>query len=90
MSVEENKDIVRRYQEAYNTANFDKLDKLRTFTDSRGRTLHDLAFAWLLSNKQVPSVIAGATTPEQVTAHAHTIDWKLSDAELTELKELLS
>ena len=71
-------------------ANFDKLDKLRIFTDSRGRTLHDLAFAWLLSNKQVPSVIAGATTPEQVTAHANTIDWKLSDAELTELKELLS
>ena len=28
MSVEENKDIVRRYQEAYNTANFDALDEV--------------------------------------------------------------
>ena len=28
MSVEENKDIVRRYQEAYNTANYDALDEV--------------------------------------------------------------
>jgi len=28
MSVEENKDIVRRYQEAYNTGNFDALDEV--------------------------------------------------------------
>lgn len=66
-------------------ANFDKLDKLRAFADSRGHTLHDLAFAWLLSRKQIPSVIAGATTPEQVTANAATVDWKLSDEELNEL-----
>ena len=28
MSVEENKEIVRRYQEAYNTANYEALDEL--------------------------------------------------------------
>jgi steroid delta-isomerase-like uncharacterized protein len=28
MSTEENKEIVRRYQEAYNTANFDALDEV--------------------------------------------------------------
>lgn len=28
MSTEENKDIVRRYQEAYNTANYDALDEV--------------------------------------------------------------
>ena len=28
MSAEENKDIVRRYQEAYNTANYDALDEV--------------------------------------------------------------
>jgi aryl-alcohol dehydrogenase-like predicted oxidoreductase len=70
-------------------ANFDKLDKLRAFVDSRGRTLHDLAFAWLLSNKQVASVIAGATNPEQISQHAATVDWKLSGEELVELQELL-
>ena len=70
-------------------ANFDKLDKLRAFVDSRGRTLHDLAFAWLLSNKQVASVIAGATNPEQISQHAATAEWKLSEEELKELRELL-
>ena len=70
-------------------ANFDKLDKLRAFADSRGRTLHDLAFSWLLSHQQIPSVIAGATTPEQVSANAATVGWKLSDEELDEIKELM-
>lgn len=28
MSIEENKEIVRRYQEAYNTANYDALDEV--------------------------------------------------------------
>jgi len=77
------------YVQKYLTeANFDKLDALRLFAESRGRTLHDLAFAWLLSNKQVASVIAGATTPDQVTANAGTTDWKLSAEELLELKQL--
>jgi aryl-alcohol dehydrogenase-like predicted oxidoreductase len=70
-------------------SNFDKLDKLRAFADSRGRTLHDLAFAWLLVNKQIPSVIAGATTPEQVAATANTIGWRLTGEELNELMETL-
>ncbi len=70
-------------------ANFDKLDKLRAFADAHGHTLHELAFAWLLSNKQVASVIAGATNPDQVTANANTIGWKLSEDELKELKEIL-
>jgi aryl-alcohol dehydrogenase-like predicted oxidoreductase len=72
-----------------NDANFDKLDKLRAFVDSRGHTLHDLAFAWLLSNKQVASVIAGATTLEQISQHAATVEWKLSEEELKELNEIL-
>jgi aryl-alcohol dehydrogenase-like predicted oxidoreductase len=79
-----------QYVKRYLTdANFDKLDTLRAFVDSRGRTLHDLAFAWLLNNKQVASVIAGATSPEQVTANAATTEWKISVDEMTELKNSL-
>lgn len=70
-------------------ANFDKLDALRSFAVSRGRTLHDLAFGWLLSRKQIPSVIAGATTPEQVMANAATVGWKLSEEEMKEIQGLL-
>jgi aryl-alcohol dehydrogenase-like predicted oxidoreductase len=78
------------YVQKYLTdANFDKLDKLRAFAESRGRTLHGLAFAWLLSRDFIPSVIAGATKPEQVEANAATVDWKLTDEDLAELQELL-
>lgn len=78
------------YVQKYLTdANFDKLDKLQAFADSRGHTLHDLAFAWLLNNKHVSSVIAGATHPDQVTANAATVEWKLSAEELTEVNALL-
>lgn len=70
-------------------ANFDKLDNLVAFADSHGRTLHELAFAWLLGREQIPSVIAGATTPEQVSANVSTIEWKLSADEMIELKALL-
>ncbi|MBE7534178.1 MAG: aldo/keto reductase [Anaerolineales bacterium] len=70
-------------------ATFDKLDALRAFADSRGHTLHDLAFSWLLSQPVIPSVIAGATTPDQVSENAKKAEWKLTKDELTEVKELL-
>ncbi len=78
------------YVQKYLTdANFDKLDALSTFATARGHTLHDLAFAWLLANRQVASVIAGATHPDQITANAATAAWKLSTAEMDELHALL-
>jgi 1-deoxyxylulose-5-phosphate synthase len=78
------------YVQKYLTdANFDKLDKLQAFADSRGHTLHGLAFAWLLSNKQIPSVIAGATNPDQVSANVATLTWKLTTDELKELQEIV-
>jgi len=78
------------YVQKYLTdANFDKLDQLRAFAEARGQTLHALAFAWLLGNKQIPAVIAGATHPDQITSNAKTIEWKLSGDEMKELKELL-
>jgi aryl-alcohol dehydrogenase-like predicted oxidoreductase len=70
-------------------AYFDILDQLTAFTDSHGHTLHDLAFAWLLNNELIPSVIAGVTKPEQVTANAATVGWALSQDDLTAINEIL-
>ena len=78
------------YVQKYMTdVNFDKLNALTSFAISRGHTLHDLAFAWLLGNKQTSSVIAGVTNPEQVTANAATAEWCLSVEEMFEVNELL-
>jgi len=65
-------------------------EKLRAFAESRGHTLLDLAFSWLLSHKPVASVIAGATRPEQVHANAQAAGWRLSGEELAEVDRIAS
>jgi aryl-alcohol dehydrogenase-like predicted oxidoreductase len=47
-----------------------------------------LAFSWLLSRPAVASVIAGATSPEQVRANLHAAGWRLSPADLAEIDKL--
>lgn len=52
------------------SAPWDQLEALQQFADQRAVGMLDVAFGWLLSRPQVSSVIAGATTPEQVRANA--------------------
>lgn len=63
---------------------FDRLDALEAFAAERGRSLHQLAFAWLLAQPALASVIAGATRPEQVRTNAACSEWVLDpdDAEI--------
>src|SRR5579885_1588523 len=46
--------------------NLDKVEKLIAFAESKGHTILELAFGWLLAHGEVASVIAGATSVEQV------------------------
>ena len=50
-----------------------------------GLTLAQLALAWLAGNPIVGSVIAGATSAEQVAQNAFAGDIKLSSADLAEI-----
>jgi aryl-alcohol dehydrogenase-like predicted oxidoreductase len=45
----------------------------------------ELAIGWLASQPQVSSVIAGATSPDQVTQNVKAGNWKLSAEELAEV-----
>ncbi len=65
------------------------VEKLIAFSEARGHTILDLAFSWLLRQPAVASVIAGATSPEQVKANAAAAEWSLSAADLTEIETLL-
>lgn len=68
--------------------NFDVVERLRGWAESRGHSLLDLAVAWLLAKRPVASVIAGATRPEQVRTNAAAADWILSDADVGEIDAL--
>ncbi len=67
---------------------FDRVERLEEFASGRGRTLLELAIAGLAAQPAVVSVIAGATSPEQVRENAAAADWELSDGELEELLRL--
>ena len=67
-----------------------KVEALIAFAEGRGRTILELAFSWLASHKPVASVIAGATSPEQVRANAAAADWALTPAELAEIDRILA
>lgn len=69
--------------------NFELLEKLIDFAEDRGRSVLDLAFAWLLFRENVSSVIAGATTSDQVKSNAKTSGWKLSCEEYETINSLI-
>jgi aryl-alcohol dehydrogenase-like predicted oxidoreductase len=78
------------YVQGYQTSeNYARLEKLENFTKERGRTLNDLAHAWLLAQPQVNSVISGATKPEQVRSNAAASGWRLSKEELGTINAVL-
>lgn len=64
---------------------FREVDALERFAEERGHTLLELAIGALLSRPAVASVIAGATTAEQVRANAAAAAWRLSDDDLAAL-----
>jgi aryl-alcohol dehydrogenase-like predicted oxidoreductase len=68
---------------------FDLLDKLRPIAERHGRTLADLAIAWLLAQPRIASVIAGATRPEQVRVNAAASTWVLTGEEVAEIRGIL-
>lgn len=58
------------------------------FCEQRKLNMLDVAFAWLLEKPFVPSVIAGASRPEQIDANIKAAAAKLSGAELGALDRL--
>jgi aryl-alcohol dehydrogenase-like predicted oxidoreductase len=74
---------------ALSDKNFDKVEALTGWAEERGHTILELAFAWLLGHPVVSSVIAGATSPEQVNANAATAAWALTPEEVKEVGDLI-
>lgn len=80
-------DMGKRYLTEENLA---LTEKLIHFSESRGHTILELAFSWLLSHPAVASVIAGATKVEQVRSNAAAAAWKLTEEELAAVGSILS
>lgn len=79
-----------RYADELNDDNLRVVESLRAFAESRGRTLLQLAFSWLLARPAVASVIAGATRPAQVESNAAAARWSPSAEELAAVDHIVA
>jgi 1-deoxyxylulose-5-phosphate synthase len=69
-------------------ADWEQLGAFGEFAAARGLSEVQVAFSWLAAQPSVSSVIAGATTPEQVRQNAAAVAWKPNHSELAELDDL--
>ena len=69
-------------------ADFDKIEALETFAAERDLSLIDVAIGGLAAQPAVASVIAGATTPEQIAQNVAAGRWDPTAADLAALDEL--
>lgn len=76
---------MERYQGFLTDSNFEVVEELRGFAVERDITMVQVALGWLLAQRMVPFVTAGATKPEQVTANAAAAAWNPSASDLAAL-----
>jgi aryl-alcohol dehydrogenase-like predicted oxidoreductase len=78
------------YVQQYMTpANYTILERLSAWAAERGRSLGDLAHAWLLAHPEISSVISGATRVDQVQVNVKAAEWSLSQEEFGAVNQLL-
>ncbi|MDQ1073845.1 MULTISPECIES: aldo/keto reductase [Microbacterium] len=83
--------IMRQRPHLWRDAPWDALERYQTFCEERGITMLQATFAWFLANPLVSSVIAGATSPEQVRANAEAATaWTPTAEEIAEIDGILS
>ena len=68
--------------------NYNIIENLTIWAKKKNKSLLDLAFAWLLANKCVSSVISGATNIDQLKTNASTHTWKISKEEMEEINAI--
>lgn len=71
-----------------NDRNLDIVQKLDAFAKQHGKTLLELAFSWLAARPQVSSVIAGASSPEQIEQNVKAIAWTLTPDDMAAIDQI--
>jgi len=71
------------------SANLKLVDKLGSIAESHGRTLPQLAIAWVLRRPEMTAAIVGARRPSQIEGTAPAAYWELSEEVIAEIDQLL-
>jgi aryl-alcohol dehydrogenase-like predicted oxidoreductase len=71
------------------SANLEFVEKLKPIAKRSGRTIAQLAIAWVLRKPEVTAAIVGARRPEQIAETAGAGDWKLTEEDIKQIEKLL-
>ncbi len=69
---------------------WDNIDRLREYAQKRSLSMLDVAIGGLAAKPAVASVIAGASTPDQVRANAAAVAWAPTADDIAELDAITS
>ncbi|GAB3367655.1 aldo/keto reductase [Micromonospora halotolerans] len=78
-----------RYAQRLAAADWDTIEAIEAYAAERGISMLQVAIGGLAARPAVTSVIAGATTPEQVRANAEAGTWQPTDEDLDALDAIL-
>lgn len=70
--------------------NLKTVEKIRKIANKRGKTIGQLAIAWVLSNPTVTSTIVGAKRPSQIEENVGGAGWQISKEELLRINDILN
>ena len=79
----------RLFQEPRFSAVLDLVARLQSIAGRNGKSLAQLAIAWVLRRREVTAAIVGAKSPAQIQETAEAGDWKLSAADAAEIDRYL-
>lgn len=78
------------FQEPDLSANLELVEGLRPIAARNGRSVAQLAIAWVLRRPVVTAAIVGARRPDQIAETAPAGDWELSTGDIAEIDALLA
>ena len=79
-----------QFQEPALSANIKLVDGLRPIAERNGKTVAQLAVAWVLRRPEVTAAIVGARRPSHIEETVVAGNWALSSAEIAEIEALLT
>ena len=70
-------------------SNWRLVEDLEKFCASRGHSLLELAFSWLLAQPSVACILAGASTPGQLEQNVRATEWMLTAGDMAEIDNII-
>lgn len=84
------RELSQYFKEPGFSASLELVEKLKPIAQRNGRTLSQLAIAWVLRRPEVTSAIVGARRPAQIEETAVAADWALTKKDIEEIEKLLA